>query len=176
MTVVAVRKNKSTIEISCDEQISRGRHKYKMSDNKKSDEGDAGKIYKVNGMLIGGAGYLSELNLFKLFCKNHKPIAASEDAIMEFMLEFRQWISKKTGDDDYELYNVYLMVIDNRIFEIDYGFHISEKGEFAAIGSGTFLALAALHFGKTTKEAVEVAKIYDLYCGGETQTIKINIK
>lgn len=157
--------------MSCDEQVSYGHHKYTIDKGKTTVGEDSGKIYKVNGMLVGGAGLLSELNLFKLFCQNHKPAKPSPDSIMEFMLEFRMWIGTKTGDDDYELYNSYILVIEDKIFTIHQGFNVNEKEEFWAIGSGMFLALSALHFGKSSKEAVEVAKIYDMYCGGETHTI-----
>jgi ATP-dependent protease HslVU (ClpYQ) peptidase subunit len=86
MTIVAVKKNKDSIEISCDSQITRGIYKMeKGKDNIKN----SGKIFRTNGMVIGGAGYSYESNLLKLFSKNHKPKEPILDYIMEFMLEFR---------------------------------------------------------------------------------------
>lgn len=171
MSVVAVKRKGKKIEMSCDEQVSYGHNKYSIKKNHKTEAEDQGKIFKTNGMLIGGVGSLSELNLFKLFCKNHKPQKADIDSILEMMLEFRAWFGKKTGDEDYVLYNDYFIVVEDKIFQVNEGFHITEKDDYWAIGSGMFSALAALHFGKSTIEAVEVAKVYDLYCSGETYTI-----
>lgn len=176
MTVVAVRKTKNKITMACDEQISHGRQKYLTADNATVKIEDRGKIYNVNGMLIGGAGYLTELNLFKLFCENHKPKAATTDAMLEFIVEFSEWYRKKTGDMTYKLYNDMLIVVDGKIFECGEGFYVVEKSSFATIGSGRWLALAALHYDKTPEEAVEVAKKYDLFCGGETQTLSIDVE
>jgi hypothetical protein len=50
---------------------------------------------------------------------------------------------------------------------------MEEIEDFGAIGSGTFLALATLELGNDTKKAVEIAKKFDLYCSGRTETIII---
>ncbi|EAB5867517.1 hypothetical protein BXE85_26435, partial [Salmonella enterica subsp. enterica] len=42
-----------------------------------------------------------------------------------------------------------------------------------AIGSGAHYALGALGAGVDAPTAVEVAKRYDLYSGGQTQTLKL---
>lgn len=39
--------------------------------------------------------------------------------------------------------------------------------KYAALGSGTAVALAAMHSGKTAREAVEIAKKLDVYTGGK---------
>lgn len=172
MTVVAVKilKNKK-IEMSCDNQVSGAYNKITIDKDKKT--GNFGKIFKVNGMLIGGAGLLSELNLFKLFCKNHKPENNNVDGVLEFLVEFRDWIAKKTGTNSYVLSNQILFVYKYKIFSID-EINVTEKKDFWAIGSGMFLALSVLHLGEDTKKAVEVAKVYDLFCGGKTETLIIN--
>lgn len=167
MTVVAARRLKDgVVEISADDQTTFGHHKFDVS----TGVGDS-KVFDVNGILAGCAGDASEANLFKLFCNNHKPKTAGVDSIIEFMYEFRDWVAKKTGDEKYELCNSCILVYEGRIFEV-YSGDACEKKDFWAIGSGMFLALAALHLGKSTKEAVDVAKIYDLYCGGETITLQ----
>lgn len=129
-----------------------------------------GKIYKVNGMLIGAAGFVSESNLLKLFALNHQPRSAEEDSVLDFIVEFRQWVAKKTGENSYSVSNHLVIVFKSKIFEIK-ELDVREVKEFGAIGSGMFLALAALHFGKSVEAAVDVAKIYDLYSGGETQLL-----
>jgi len=40
------------------------------------------------------------------------------------------------------------------------------ENKFWAVGSGDHLALMAMHLGKSAIEAVKLAAIYDVYCGG----------
>jgi 20S proteasome alpha/beta subunit len=48
---------------------------------------------------------------------------------------------------------------------------ISDK--FCAIGSGAQAALAVMHMGYTTREAVKVAAKIDPYTGGRVRTLKL---
>ena len=70
--------------------------------------------------------------------------------------------------------NCFLIVFDGKIFEIWEG-DVMQRFNFWASGSGMFLALSAMHFGKDTISAVEVEKKYDLFCGGETINFKVKI-
>jgi len=45
------------------------------------------------------------------------------------------------------------------------------ESPFFAIGSGRDFAIAAMHCGKTAQEAVEIACLYDAYCGNGVDTI-----
>lgn len=171
MTVVAVKRIKNKVQMSCDDQTTYA-NEYKIKKEKGTHPHDVGKIFIENGMLIGCSGYVSESNLMKLFAKNHKPKSATQDSLMEFLLEFRDYIAKKTGDDNYELYNHIIIVVEGKIFTC-FGIDVEEKKEFWAVGSGMFLALAAMHLGKDTEDAVDVAKTFDLYCGGDTYTLEI---
>ena len=96
MTVIAVKKTKKYIQMSCDSQTSYGKSYKTPKDNDNNDS----KIFNINGMLVCGCGYVSESSLFKMFCKNHKPKDPSEDSVMEFIYEFRDWVAKKTGETD----------------------------------------------------------------------------
>ena len=44
---------------------------------------------------------------------------------------------------------------------------------FTAIGSGRDFALAAMHLGKSAREAVEVACVFDTGCGNGVDTIQL---
>lgn len=50
-------------------------------------------------------------------------------------------------------------------FQVETAFH--------AIGSGRDYAMAALHMGKSAREAVELAMIYDIYTGGPITEIAL---
>lgn len=171
MTVVAVKKRNGKIEMSCDDQTTYGDWKMTKEPNHQNVD-DVGKIYKVNRMLIGAAGNVSESNMLKLFAKNHRPKDASEESVLEFLLEFRNWIATKTGKTDYKLGNQVFIVFDGEVFEC-WSMMVQRRSTFWAIGSGMFLALAAMELGKNTKEAVGIAKKFDLYCGGDTKTLTI---
>lgn len=45
--------------------------------------------------------------------------------------------------------------------------------KFYAAGSGRDFAIAAMHCGKSAKEAVEIACLYDLYSGGEVDALEV---
>lgn len=46
------------------------------------------------------------------------------------------------------------------------------EDKFAAIGSGRDFAVAAMHLGKTAREAVEVACLFDTGCGNGIDTLE----
>lgn len=171
MTVIAVEKTKKEIRMSCDSQTSAGKNKFDKDNGE-----NRGKIFftKDFEMVIGSAGRRSESNLMKLFSKNHKPKSGSCDDVLDYFLEFRDWVAKKTGEAGFKSTNQYIVVFEKKIFDVWAG-DVEEKQDFWAIGSGMFLALSALHFGHGTEKAIEVAKKYDLFCGGKTQTLKIKI-
>lgn len=171
MTVVAVKKIKNKIQMSCDDQTTYG-YEYKVKKEKSDNPRDVGKIFQENDMMIGSSGYVSEANLLKLFAKNHKPKSASQDSVLEFLLEFRDYVAKRIGDDNYSVENHIILVYKKKIF-VCYGMHVQEYRNFWAVGSGMFLAIAAMHLGKDTISAVDVAKEFDLYCSGETHTLEI---
>lgn len=170
MTVVAVRKYKDRIVMSSDSQTTYG-DMYKTEKEAVSAD-DVGKIFMENGMLIGCSGHVSESTFLKLFAKNHKPKSADADGMLEFLLEFRDWIAKRTAEPAYKLHNCIFIVYEAKIFSC-WQMDVQEKTNFWATGSGMFLALAALHLGESPEKAVDIAKQYDLYCGGETKTITL---
>lgn len=50
-------------------------------------------------------------------------------------------------------------------------FQVHEK--FHAIGSGRDYAIAAMHMGKSAREAVQLASIYDVYTGGPVTEVSL---
>lgn len=45
------------------------------------------------------------------------------------------------------------------------------SSKFYATGSGRDFAIAAMHCGRTAKEAVEIACLYDVYSGGSVDVL-----
>lgn len=153
MSVVAVRVNKNSIVMSADSIITLG------GDKSATGRG-RGKIFEVNGMLIGGVGYASEINLLALFAENHKPLAATERAITQFLNEFADFKNKTT--DNRTLRNDFLLAFDGKCFCIFSDYDVMEITDYYAIGYGMDYANAALYLGHSPQEAVKVA--CDLCC------------
>lgn len=51
---------------------------------------------------------------------------------------------------------------------------IPVASKFHAVGSGRDYAMAAMHYGKSAKEAVELACLYDVYTGGPVTELHIS--
>jgi len=161
MSVVAVKKTAKEITISADQQRTWGDGK---------DAREKAKLFQENGMVWGCCGTSDEIAMLKIFTKNHTPKAANADGILDFLAEFGDWMRKK--DSSARVQNHSILVYEQRIF-CAFGLAVEEIEKFAALGSGMFCALAALELGQTTEKAVGIAKKFDLYCGGETETITI---
>jgi ATP-dependent protease HslVU (ClpYQ) peptidase subunit len=77
------------------------------------------------------------------------------------MAEFADW--KKQRTNEYTLENVYILVIDKKVFQIE-SFFVAEIDTFTAIGAGQDFALAALYLGHSPKEAVQIACELSVMC------------
>lgn len=168
MTAIATKVYKDRVEIAADQQTTWGNNK--LSASKPSLYEDGNKIFQDQGMTIGVSGRVRDGNFLKIFIKNHKPKHASEDDVLDFMSEFIDWAKKK--DTSFTLESHIILVYESKVFQIIY-LDVKEVKDYSAVGSGMFLCLGAMYMGATPEKAIEVAKEYDLYCGGETQKVSI---
>lgn len=171
MSVVVVRKTKKEIKMAADLQTSWG--DAKMVDAKQAIYLEPSKIWEVNDMVIGSAGYVSTATLLRIFSKTHKPASADIEGLIEYLVEFTDWAKKK--DTNFKFENQLLIIFEGKIFECE-GYGVKEINEYMAIGSGMFLALGAMYKGSDPEEAVEVAKQFDLFCSGKTDVITVPLK
>jgi len=98
--------------------------------------------------IVGACGSIAQLQEFLAWFKNGQKID-NYPKNMNNKDEFASGIAIK--DDCAYLYQ-----------ESPYPTYI--ESPFFAIGSGRDFAIAAMHCGKTAKEAVEIASLYDAYC------------
>ena len=91
MTVIAARKTPEAIIFAADTLISDGYTKTTSSDIMHS------KLFEQNDMVIGCTGECYEGTLMELFSRNHKPVNSTRLGIIDFLVEFREWIRKKEG-------------------------------------------------------------------------------
>ena len=147
MSVVAVKKCDKKIKIAADSIIVSGWTQVEKTIKK-------AKLFEVNGIIAGGVGLASENLLLENFCLTHKPHQATEREILNFFIEFNNYI-KDLGLSGYS--NHFILCYQGKAFLIEQNLYVSEINEYAAIGAGEDFALAALYLGHSAKEAVKVA-------------------
>ena len=154
MSVVAVKVYDKEIIMSADSIIVHGDDKTPVG---------RGKIFEVNGMLIGTCGYASEGVHMALFAENHTPLTMDEREITKWMYEFVMWRAKEFGvDPKAEYFNSYLIAYKGKAFYCNAGY-VGEVTDYFAIGAGQHYARAALYLGHSPSEAVKVACALSCY-------------
>jgi ATP-dependent protease HslVU (ClpYQ) peptidase subunit len=166
MTVIAARKTENAIVFAADTLISNGYSKATTSDIVHS------KLFEQNGMVIGSTGDCYESTFMELFSRNHKPVEASRMGMIDFLVEFREWIRKKEGS--FNPQNGFLIAFDNKLFRVIGGLEVYEVNEFDAIGAGQDFAKAAMHLGHSPRQAVEVACKLSLFCSEPITEISVD--
>lgn len=147
MSVVAARVYKDCIGIAADSIVVRGWSKRTGHH----------KLFKENGVIIGGSGHAAENELMHLFIRTHKPSGNTEKDIIDFIQEFLAWKKNKINDGSSN--NNYLMVYDGHLFHIERDGLVYEihENDFSAVGAGEDFALAAMYCDKNPTEAVKIA-------------------
>jgi ATP-dependent protease HslVU (ClpYQ) peptidase subunit len=134
---------------------------------------EQGKLFQTNGLVIGSVGYIMELSFMQLFARNHKPSAATVEAVLDFMLEFYSWAKSK--DDCFGRHNNYLIGMEREIFRVSDSYLVETINEFSAIGAGEDFALTAMHLEKNPEEAVGIANRLCIFCSEPVISIHVPI-
>lgn len=153
MSVVAVKVYDKEIIMSADSIIVHSR-------DDKTPVG-RGKIFEVNGMLIGAVGYAHEGIHMALFAENHTPLGMDERNLTRWMNEFLEWRVKEFGTEK-KSENEYLIAYNGKVFYINRDY-VGEVEDYFAIGAGERYARAALYLGHSPAEAVKVACALSCY-------------
>lgn len=95
-----------------------------------------------------------------------------EDVIPVWQKAVHDSMRNSQPETDYPWGRV-LIAISGRIFEIGADFAVNDEGDFAAVGSGSPFAMAAMHLGKSPAAAVGVASVLDLFTGGEIKEMTV---
>ncbi len=165
MSVVAVKVYDDKIVIGADSQSTSYWH------NKDSTN----KIYRIaDDFVIGGVGYTSHNQMMYLFCETNKPAGSRKRDILEFLVQFNEWMRKKNSD--YSPYNSFLMVFKDKAFWITPDLLVQEVKDFCAIGSGMEYTKAGLHLGKTVKESIKIACELTIYCSEPIEMFEVKRK
>ncbi|MGA1476580.1 MAG: hypothetical protein ACO4AI_15740 [Prochlorothrix sp.] len=166
MSVVAARRYPDRLVFASDSIRVAG---YVKETHQRVLGNEQGKLFEVNGLIIGSVGYIMELSFMQMFARNHKPAAATVEAVLDFMVEFYGWARSK--DEGFGKRNEYLIGIEDCIFRVVDTYLVEKINEFSAIGAGEDFALTALYLDKNPEEAVEIANRLCIYCSDPIQVI-----
>ena len=155
MSIVCCKISKNKIEIASDSITVSGWMQTK------EENLNYAKLVRVNGIVIGGVGETEEISLFQTYCHTRRPKSASEDNILEFLLEFADWKKKKT--EVFGIENQYIISFDHKAYVTE-GLLVREIINYWAIGAGTEYALSALYLGHSVNKAIETACELSIYC------------
>jgi ATP-dependent protease HslVU (ClpYQ) peptidase subunit len=160
MSVVAARRYDNRLDFASDSIRICGN----LTESSRIAGHEQGKLFEVNGMVIGSVGSIMELSFMQIFSKNHKPSAPTVESVLDFLLEFYSWAKNK--DDSFARKNEYLIGFEREIFRICDSYLVEKINEFSAIGAGEHFSLTAMHLGKSPYESVEIANQLCVYCTG----------
>ena len=161
MSVVAVRVGKNKITIGADSILVSG---YTQEKDKLA------KLFQNEWMVVGDVGDAQEGALFQIFSKTRKPRESSVEAITEYMFDFFQWNKEKTESN--ELNNSYIIIFEGKAFLVE-GFYVKEVKDYAAIGAGMDIALAALYMGSSVYDSIKTACHLSILCEEPINIIEV---
>jgi ATP-dependent protease HslVU (ClpYQ) peptidase subunit len=169
MSVVAAKKYPDKLEFAADSIRVNG----SLTETSRVTGDEQGKLFEINDMIIGSVGYVMELSFMQIFARNHKPSAATIEAVLDFIVEFYGWAKKK--DDGFGRKNSYLIGIEGEIFRVSNSYLVEKINEFSAIGAGQHFALTAMYLEKSPQAAVEIANELCVYCSAPVNLIIKNL-
>jgi ATP-dependent protease HslVU (ClpYQ) peptidase subunit len=154
VTVIAGKVESDRIVIGSDSQVTHGWHSKDLVDD--------GKLMVLPDLIIGGAGASSHNNYMSIYLENHKPRSSQRRDVLEFFVEFHQWIDKMIKD--FKPRNSWLLAYDGKLISATADLNV-EHHEWWAVGSGFEYTRSALHLGHTVEEAIQTACDLTVFCG-----------
>lgn len=167
MTVIAAKVFNDKIEMSCDSAGTRGWHS--------RNNFMPSKVIKGQDFLVGLCGSATLITFLHMFSKNHPIGDGEEAAVIDWIVEFLEFIKKKTGSW-HNTKNSDQLIIAHKsgLYTIENWAPIKVK-DWHAIGSGFEYAESAFYLGHNTEKAVEVANNFCFGCGGDIETFELAI-
>jgi ATP-dependent protease HslVU (ClpYQ) peptidase subunit len=154
VTVIAGKVESDRIVIGSDSQVTLGWNGKDLIDD--------GKLMVLPDLIVGGAGASSHNNYMAIYLENHKPRSSEKRDVMEFFVEFHQWIDKMLKD--FKPRNSWLIAYDGRLISVQSADLNVNHHESWAIGSGWEYARTALHLGHPVEAALQTACDLTVYC------------
>lgn len=118
------------------------------------------KIFRVGGVLCGGSGETSFVNGMIEWVRGGR--------------DLQKFPEHQKSKDDWCSFLVIEADGTPSVYERT-PYPIRYEDKFLAIGSGRDFAMAAMHLGKTAKEAVEIASVLDNTCGNGIDALELHV-
>ena len=166
MTVLALKNYEDKIEIAADSGTFYGQDGAK-------ENGSIKIVSPKENFHFAATGWVSEKNLFELFCLKNEPEANTRHAILRYFSDFIHW--KKQFTDKLEQNCHYFIIYETLCYQIQGGFDIESipTGSFRALGAGMQEAKCAMYLGRSPYEAVELCLKLNAWTSGEIQQLTI---
>ncbi|KKN71757.1 hypothetical protein LCGC14_0418230 [marine sediment metagenome] len=165
MSIVVVKIEKNKLVIATDSFIGFG-----WGTQLKDKEA---KLFRQNGMIVGCVGYASDITWFRAYTKTRKLKGMQEEDVIEFMTDYIEWARKKFSD--YKNQSSFIICQDGKAVFVTSDFYVKEIKDYRAMGAGQDFSLTAFHFGKSAKEAVEIACELSIYCEKPVNVMEMKI-
>lgn len=166
MTTIAARQTGDGIQFAWDQQTTLGGRKEHTTHP---------KVFANGKIVFAVAGHVRYSNILAAMSMPKRQRKHQPDTFKWVSVVLTNAIRQATKDADFASFedqrisndSVALVAVDNQLFEIgsDYSVTQTENGLYS-IGSGSSYALGALMAGASPGEAVEIARHYDIYTGG----------
>ena len=167
MTTIAARQTQEGIQFAWDQQTTLGSRKEHTTHP---------KVFANGKIVFAVAGYTRYSNILATMDVPKRQRKHQPDTFKWVSVVLTNAIRQATKDADFASFednrisndSVALVAVDNQLFEIgpDYSVAQTQNGLYS-IGSGSAYALGALMAGALLDEAVEIARHYDIYTGGD---------
>lgn len=172
MTTIAAKVTNGKVKIAWDSQATAGT----------SATYGINKVVKINDQFaIGIAGRLRFANLIHRTAVNKvHPYDLSQpdfdgyawlldEAVPAWMKAVKKELDNLPDDGYGTPEGGGVIALGGKIYDLGFDFSIMPVESFTAIGSGRDFALAAMHLGKSARQAVEIATELDLFTGGNVR-------
>jgi ATP-dependent HslUV protease, peptidase subunit HslV len=186
---VAVRKDHEVI-LAADSQTNFG------SSTVGAENHRARKIRRVGTAFVATTGWgLYDNILDHLLRSGTPPRLTNQDAIFEFFLKFWRALhdrytlindqADKDNDSPFGDLDASFLIVNRRgIYSVASDLSVTEFSQYYAIGSGSDFSLGALHAlydgpldaAELARRACAAAIEFNIYCGGEVETVRCPIR
>lgn len=153
MTVIAARKDGKKIQIAWDSFIG---DFYSVETSVK-----VSKKIEGNNFTALFTGDAADGALFAIYAKSHAISQVDELGISSYLLDFKNWKNKNTGNGDASI--SLIVVLGGRIFALR-GLSCVEHDRYVALGAGGEIAHTAMFLGQTAESACATACAISNHC------------
>jgi ATP-dependent protease HslVU (ClpYQ) peptidase subunit len=121
----------------------------------------------------GVFGEMVRVTSHKLFRLSNGSIIGASGSVQDTLLAVK-WLNEGGKKPELDDFAALLITVDGACFRVETKLMLQPIHEvFVACGTGRDFALAAMALGETSREAVMLAICYDIWSGGDVETLSL---